>query len=176
MHAHAVARLARLHGGCRRIAHRAAFKVVGGRQPRGKRRIDPVDDGRARAEVPAEPLGGERDTANALALGLEEQRDVRLAERVDRLHRVADAEQAAPVARLPACDQDLEQARLRRRCVLVLVDQQVANTIVERECQLRRRLRVAKRVACGGGHGGMIEAVALGENRQQFRGRMRQHG
>ena len=52
----------------------------------------------------------------------------------------------------------------------------MADAVVERERELGRRFLVAERVAGRGGHGGMIEAVALGEKRQQFRGRMRQHG
>ena len=59
------------------------------------------------------------------ARAAQEQSDLGVAEAIDRLHRVADHEQRAAVARLPAGGERLEQLELRERGVLELIDQDV---------------------------------------------------
>ncbi len=176
VHAHPVARDGRVHYLGGRVTHRPALEVVLGRQQSREAAVHPVHDRRAGAEVAGQPQRRQRDPADTLALGLQEQRDVGLPERIDRLHRVADAEQRAPVALLPAGEQQLQQLFLRRRRVLVFVHEQVADAVVERERKLGRRRGVAQRIACRRRHGGMVQAAALGEMRHQFRDRVRQHG
>ena len=175
MHAHAVSRLARLRGRGRRIADGPSLEIVRGRQECGEGLVDPVDDRAARAEIPPEPLGVKCNATDALALCLKEERDVRLAERIDGLHRVAHAEQAPAICGLPAGYEQLEQSRLGRGGVLVFVDQQVTDPVVERQRELGRCRINAECVARGRGDCRMIEAVAFGEECQQFRDRMRQH-
>ena len=62
-----------------------------------------------------------------------------------RLHRVADEEQRAAVALLPAGGQLLEQLHWRVRGVLELVDQDVRDLLVEREQQVARVVDRAER-------------------------------
>ena len=107
--------------------------------------------------------GLERHAADAFLGRLQEERHVRLAERIDGLHRVADAEQRPAVAALPARQQQCEQPLLRRRGVLVLVHQQVADAVVEGERKLGRRRLVAQCIAGCGSHRGVVEALALRE-------------
>ncbi len=61
----------------------------------------------------------------AVLLRLDEEPHLGAAEAVDRLHRIADGEQRAPVAALPAGGQPADQLELRERRVLEFVDQQV---------------------------------------------------
>ena len=175
MHPHAISRLARFRGRGRRIADRPALEIVRCRQACGEGLVDPVDDRAARAEIPPKSLGFKCDATDALALGLEEERDVRLAERIDGLHRIAHAEKAPAICGLPASYEQLEQSRLGRGGVLVFVDQQVTDPVVERQRELSRCRIEAERIACSGSDCRMIEAVAFGEERQQFCDRMRQH-
>src|SRR5256885_7015971 len=52
----------------------------------------------------------------------DEQADLRVAEAVDRLHRIAHDEQRAPIALLPGGGEGFEQLELRQRGVLELID------------------------------------------------------
>src|SRR5438445_13379504 len=88
---------------------------------------------------------------------MQEERDLGLAEAVDRLHRVADDEERAPVALVPSGGEPLEQLPLRDRGVLELVDQDVADAVVEREEQVARRLGRAE-----GAHGALRELGEVG--------------
>src|SRR6478672_4895969 len=110
-----------------------------------ERRVDPRHDRGRRAKIARERQWLERNVADAAPLRCKEQRQVRVAETVDRLHRIADEEQRAAVAALPTGRQELEQADLRLRSVLELVDEQVLDAPVEREQQLRRRVDAAER-------------------------------
>src|SRR5207302_5816637 len=96
-----------------RVRYGAGGGIGLGRQDRGKRSVVPVDEAGLRAEVGGEREALELDTAEARVPGLQEQRDLRLAEAVDRLHRVADEEERAAVARLPAGGEALEELPLR---------------------------------------------------------------
>src|SRR4029078_6709549 len=94
-------------------------------------------------------VGREREriephAADALAPRAQEQADLGLAEAIDRLHRVADEEERAPVARLPSGGQPLEQVPLRERRVLELVDEDVADAVVEREYEVRGPVGVSQ--------------------------------
>ena len=75
------------------------------------------------------------------ACALDEEPHLGVAEAVDRLHRIADREQRAAVAGLPAGGQPAQELELRERRVLELVDQQVIDACVEREQQVGRRAR-----------------------------------
>ena len=114
------------------------------------------------------------DAADALLPGLEEERDLRLAEAVDGLHRVADQEQRAAVILLPARGQSFDQFELRVRGVLELVDQDVLDARVEREQEVGRLLRRAERAHRGLRHLGEVGLAVLGEHQLQVRGGARQ--
>jgi hypothetical protein len=81
---------------------------------------------------------------------VEEQADLRVAEPIDRLHRIADQEQRTAVASFPAGGQRLDQSELRIGGVLELVDQHVSQARVERERGIGGRVRVAEGGARGG--------------------------
>ena len=69
--------------------------------------------------------------------GLEEEAHLRLAEAIDRLHRVAHQEQRAAIALFPPGGELLQQLELRVRRVLEFVDEHVADAVVEHEKQVR---------------------------------------
>src|SRR5438067_10072598 len=129
--------------GRRRVRHGAGGGIGLARQDVREGSVVPVDEVRLRAEV-----GGQRNALEldprlrggaaeaALVPGLEEERDVRLAESVDGLHRVADEEQRAAVARFPPGGQSFQELELRIRGVLELVYQYVADAGVEREQEI----------------------------------------
>src|SRR6267142_5150353 len=96
-----------------RIGHGAGGGVGLGRQDVRERRVVPVDEAGLRAEVGREREALERDAAEALVPRLEEERDLRLAEAVDGLHRVADEEERAAVAFLPAGGEAPQELVLR---------------------------------------------------------------
>ena len=74
-----------------------------------------------------------------------------LAETVDRLHRVADQKQRAPVPGDPSGDQLLEQGELAVGGILELVHQNVTDAAVELQQQLLGSLAFAQRYAGAGG-------------------------
>ena len=80
-----------------------------------------------------------------MLLQVDEQTDFGLAEAIDRLHRIADAEQRAAVAVGPPAGQALQQVELTERGVLELVDQDVLQAIVEREREIGRLVGGAER-------------------------------
>ena len=163
MHADPVARLCLVHGQRGRIAHRATLEVIGKRQQRCEAGVDPVHDRTARAEIAPQAQRDQRHATDALLGCLQEQRDVGLAERIDGLHRVADAEERPAVTALPAGEQQRQQLLLRGRSVLVFVHQQVMDPVIEREREFRRRGIVAQRVSCSAGDCRVVEAAAFGE-------------
>ena len=107
--------------------------------------VHPVDDGRGAAEIALQREASQPDGADAALLRQQEQRHVRIAKPIDRLHRIADEKQRAPVIGLPTRRQQLQQAALRLRGVLELVDEQMLDAAVEREQQLRRRIDLTER-------------------------------
>src|SRR3954465_11008124 len=114
-----------------RVRHGAGGGIGRARQDRGKRGVVPIDQARLRAEVRGEGEGLEGNTKWGPRLrgddgafpGLEEERHLRFAEAVDRLHRVADEEERAAVAFFPSGGEAAQQLVLRPGSVLVFVDQ-----------------------------------------------------
>ncbi len=103
------------------------------RAPRRSCRQDPLEHwftqsttGLGRAEIDRERQRLEVAGRRCRLPHVQEQPDLGLAEAVDRLHRVADQEQRAAVAGLPAGSQRRGAAVLRLGRVLELVDQHVA--------------------------------------------------
>src|SRR5262249_43157935 len=140
------------------VRHGARSWVCFGREDVREGGVVPVDEAGLGAEVGGETQALEGDTPETRLSprfrgddgGLwgddvegalpcaQEERDVRFAEAVDRLHRVADEEEGATVVFLPAGGEALEQLPLRVRGVLELVDQDVADPGVEREQEVGR--------------------------------------
>ena len=132
-----------------RVRHRAARRVVRRRQHLREHRVEPVHEELAGTEVAAQHQGLEVNAADARALRKQELRDLGVAEAVDRLHGVADAEQGAAVARLPAPGQRFEHAVLGARRILHLVDEQVPDLVVEEQCDIAGTLgRTQRRAGC----------------------------
>ena len=137
--------------------------------------VEPVDDRYGGAEVdaqrqPLQPHGTESTVAD-----VEEQADLRVAEPIDRLHRIADQEQRTAVASLPAGGQCLDQSELRIGGVLELVDQHVPQARVERERGIGGRVRVAEGGARRGREPRIVRDASLGEHDLQFRDGEAQH-
>src|SRR5205823_7195265 len=103
--------------------------------------------------------------------GLQEESDLRLAEAVDRLHRVADEEERAAVALLPAGGEAFEQFPLRVGGVLELIHQDVADLRVEREQEIGGALGRAERAHRALRDLGEVGLAALGEDELEVRGR-----
>ena len=146
MHVDAVLGRARLCRDRGRIAHRAAFEIVLRRHARLQMSRSP--NRRWRRSNENSGPGAPRRSGTApmpRRWACRNSGHVRFPERIDRLHRIANAEEAPAVAGLPTGDQEFQQALLRRRRVLVFVDQQVMDAIVEREARApleRTRRRV----------------------------------
>src|SRR5687768_17840933 len=86
-----------------RIGNSAGGDVGLRRQDVREGGVVPVDEAALGAEVGGEGEALQFYAAEALFPGLEEERDLGLAEAVDGLHRIADEEQRAAVVGLPAC-------------------------------------------------------------------------
>ncbi len=114
-----------------------------------KHRVDPVDNRRLRAEVAGQIEADDRNAGDAPGrLCLEEDADLGLAEAVDRLHRIADGEQRAPVARFPAGREPRDQFAVGPRRVLELVDEQVRQPVVDGQQQVAGIVGIAERRQC----------------------------
>ena len=114
------------------------MRIVGRREDFGEGGVDPVHHFGVRAVVAVEAQGFELDRADANVTRLQEKADVGLAEAIDGLHRIADNEQGAPVALLPAGGEPLQQRDLRGAGVLELIDQQMADAVIELELEIGR--------------------------------------
>ncbi len=106
---------------------------------------------------------------------VQEQAHVRLAKAVDGLHGIADQEQRAPVVRRPALGELLQQREVTVRGVLELVDQDVADAVIERQREIGGRFVGAERLARRVGDLGVVDPGTLGEHHAQARGGDRQH-
>ena len=109
--------------------------------------------------------------------------DLGLAKAVNRLHRIADGEQRATIAMLPAGRQRGEQLVLAARGVLELVDQHMLQPVVEAQRQVRRLVRAAQGAARAHLDFGKIHLAVVPEHQlqlarcvQQYCKQARQHG
>ncbi len=91
-----------------------------------------------RAEIRAQRERFQAHIADAFVPRLQEEANLGFAEAIDRLHRVAHEEERPAVARFPAGSELAQQIPLRERGVLELVDEDVANSVVEGEEEIRR--------------------------------------
>jgi hypothetical protein len=98
---------------------------------------------------------------------VEEQADIGFAEAVDRLHRIADQEHRAAIVRRPARGQLLEQREVTVRGVLELVDQYVADAVIQRQGEIGRGVFTPERLACRVGDLRVVHLTALGEHQSQ---------
>ena len=99
----------------RTVLNGALLRIVTRGQHCGERVVDPLNDGLHRAEVGFQPQRLQPQIAQPVLLQVDEQSDLGLAETIDRLHRVADAEQRAAVAIGPAAGQSFQQIELTER-------------------------------------------------------------
>ncbi len=154
------------HARC--VAHCATQHVVRSRQHLREAIVHPVHDRCRRAKIHRELQRLEHQLAEAVVADVEEQSDLRVAEAVDRLHRVADEEQRAPVAGLPAGRQRLQQSHLRLGGVLELVDQHVPQLRVERQRGVGRRVLAAERLPRRPREARVVGNAPLGEHQFEF--------
>ncbi len=136
----------RPRGHCGRERYRPAPRIAVRRQHRRKHSVDPFDHRPLRPEVAGEIHDAHRDVADASAcLRIEEQAHFRVAEAVDRLHRIADGEQRAAVAVGPAGRELRQQLVLHIGRVLEFVDEQMVVARIEAQQQVGRCLGGAER-------------------------------
>src|SRR5258705_6641212 len=122
-----------------------------------------------RAKIGGERNRLQRDAGDACGTRAQEQPDLRFAETVNRLHRIAHRKYAAAVAWLPARGQLLDELVLADRGVLEFVDQQMANTVIERKRQISRALAGFECAQCSLRDLGEIDLPARPEDEAQLR-------
>ncbi|MGB3428888.1 MAG: hypothetical protein WBA53_12025 [Burkholderiaceae bacterium] len=164
----------RVHRRCGFERHGATDDVAFRRQHAREHAIHPLDDARLRAEVPRELERLQRQRPDTAVPRAQEQADLRLAETVDRLHRVTDHEQRAAIPSRPVGDESLDEFELGDRGVLELVDQQMTQARVERKRNVAGLL-VAKRLHGAMRHFAEIHRSRFGKHDPQFAGRPPQH-
>ncbi|OIQ81377.1 hypothetical protein GALL_368610 [mine drainage metagenome] len=153
------------------VTDRALHHAIPGREHPNEGAVHPVDHFRAGTVVAAQPQSAQADVVDAPLRHAQEQADLGLAEAVDGLHRVADAEQRAPVARHPALGQAPQQIDLRRAGILEFIHQQMLNPVVQPERQLGGRARsIFQRLQCAPGDFDKIHLARLLENHPQLCG------
>ena len=133
--------------------------------------IDPVDDPLLRAEIDRKPEKLKRHLTDPVFPRIEKQSHLRFPETINGLHGIAHHEQGVAIARLPTGRQPFEQLELIERGILKLVHQQVPNTIVQRQREVRRRFGIAQ---CPDGRlrqGGKIHPFLLAKYKLQVSGR-----
>ncbi len=102
--------------------------------------IDPGHDRGIRTKIGGESLDIEPDGAESVLSQVEKRAHLRLPKAINRLHRIADAEDAPSVVPLPSRRELLHQIELRRRGVLELIEQQMLQPIIEPQAQVGGRL------------------------------------
>ncbi len=95
---------------------------------------------------------------------LQERSDLRLAEAVDRLHRIADAKYAAPVAALPAGRQIAAPIRAARPRYPEIRPAEMLQAIVETQAQIGRRVGAARGAQRRQRYGREIHRTLLAED------------
>ncbi len=93
--------------------------------------IHPVHDGWTGAEINRQREGDRPDGADPALPGLKKEADLRFTKSVNRLHGIAHQEQRPSVIRAPVPDQPGQQAILALGGILKLIDEQVADLIVQ---------------------------------------------
>ena len=128
------------------VWNRTQSNVFRGRHDTRECRIDPVDDAGLGTEICRQRHRMQIDTGNAFLARAQEQADFRFAKTVYGLHRITDGKHRAPVIRRPAERQLGDEVRLADGGVLEFVNQQMADTVIERKSQVRRLVLGAQRM------------------------------
>ncbi len=153
---------------------RAAGHIASWRQHPSEGLVHPLHDAVLRAEVACELQGLQANRSDTSFPGAQEETHLRLAESVDRLHRVTDDEERPPIPRRPVGNQALDQLELRDRRVLEFVDQQVPDPRVERHRDVAAAL-VTERGHGPARHFGEVHQSRFGKDDGQFGGGPPQH-
>ena len=159
-------RLCRVRRGIRHGAHRHVFPRW---QYTGERAIDPIDDAALGTEIHPQRKRREPHAADAFAPRTQIQADLRFAEAVDGLHGIAHGEQRASVPCAPTGGEAFEQSVLTQGRVLELIHQEMAQTIVQRQRQIRRLLRLPQGEQRCLGDLGEIHLAVLLKRKAQLR-------
>ena len=171
---HRAARLPRARGDTLRIGDAAGARVVHCRKTGGKYRVVPLHDFRRTPEISVQGQRFKLHAADTGGAGAEKHADLGFAKTVDGLHRVADQEQRAAIARLPARGEQREQLGLLQRCVLEFVDQDVADARVQAQRQIGWIIHAAQRGARRGSDRRIIDASQLSEDHLELGDRQSQ--
>ncbi|MNX96293.1 hypothetical protein D3C86_1286050 [compost metagenome] len=131
--------------GGRAVGDRTRSGIAALGQQFHERTVDPLHDAGLGTKIVRQVQEIRLQFAHAYVRHFQEQTDFRLAEAVDRLHRIAHQEQAAAIAGLPAGSQRAQQVQLRLAGVLEFVDEQVADGSIQLEQQFARIIGAAQR-------------------------------
>jgi hypothetical protein len=154
----------------RGVADRAGVAVFGVGEDPAEALVEPVHQGGLRAEVAGQREGAQGQGAQPLVPGPQEEPDLGVPEAVDRLHGVAHQEQRPAIPRLPAGCQAAQQSVLGGGGILILVHQQVADPMVQRQGQVGRSVLGAQGLDGLQRELGEVAASGFAEDQRQLRG------
>src|SRR6185437_7156136 len=164
-----------LAGETRRERHGARAQIVRRREKPAEDLVAPLDERRHGPEIAQQPKRRQPYAADAEIARAQETTYLRLAKLIDRLHRIADDEERAAIARLPAGGERLEELELRHGGVLEFVDQNVTQRESGPQRELGRQPGLRQRRASRPRDVRMIDAAIERKQRLQLRGRRAQH-
>src|ERR1700722_16372574 len=120
-------------------------------------RVPPGDECRTGAEIAPQLQRPKSDVADSMIARLQEQADFGFSKPVDRLHRIADHEQRAAIATLPACSEGPQQRELLVRSILEFVHQNMTQRSARAQCEITGRTLLTQRLARRGGDVAVID-------------------
>ena len=157
----------RPRGAARRKAHRGlAHVIVRGKDLR-EQPVAEIDEWRPRTEIAGQAQRLESHRPDAEVARTQKEADLRLAELVDRLHRVADHEQGAAVPGCPVRDECREKVELRDRRILEFVDEDVPQLLARADREISGGTLFRERRAGRARDIHMIHATCLREREVQ---------
>ncbi|GBF30993.1 hypothetical protein MnTg04_00945 [bacterium MnTg04] len=141
-------------------------EVFYSRHDLAKSLVKPLDQALLRAKIGAQNHRFQRypATIQPVTRALHEQGDFRFAKPVYRLHRIADQEHGAAVARLPSGSQQFEHLHLFERRVLELIDQDMPNPVVQKQGEIGRLFGLSQGVQGRDRDFRIIHFATLGKN------------
>jgi hypothetical protein len=137
--------------------------------------VDPGHHRRIRSKIAGQTLHIELDGAEPVLRQVEKGSHFRLTETINRLHRIADAEDTAPIVSLPARRELLHQIELRRRGVLEFVEQEMLQPVIESQAEVGGRVRSSERAQRRHRDGREIHRPFLPKDAVQFGRRKHQY-
>ena len=159
------------------IRHCTTGEVFGIGHDTLERTVHPIHHALHRAKIHRKRKRRQLNRTNALKPRAQIQAHFGFAKAVNRLHRITHHKQRSAIIRLPAGGQARQQVKLRQRRILKLIHQQMGYAVIQRQREIRWRIRLAQCAQRGLRHRREIGLSAFTE--QQFkirRSQRQQHG